>query len=213
MESKALLEFRKRVSARRKLGIPFEFNDEQIKVVEDWFAKYYPCDPHGEMTTKEAIEHSLKKWEGLTEEGLGSHLTIEEGGVVVWFSREKFELGYVVLLSIDSSSCSLCRVFYSDDTEDDIAVRDRKRYYCKSCPLRKVISNPCDYTTASEIAGGTYGPYQHFMETKDPKPMLELLRRVKELYGKSIPELGGVKWINDEEVNPTFTFTYNTVED
>lgn len=41
--------------------------------IKTWKEEFYPVKPRKSMTTKEAIEHSLRKWEGLRKSNLKKH--------------------------------------------------------------------------------------------------------------------------------------------
>lgn len=96
-----------------------------------WLNNYYPikADELRDATNLECLEHSLKKWIGLTRlKSYGLMLDHDERSLV----EEKTSN---IVLRIDSGSCALCIKHY-DAYNDEIN--------CKKCPLAIHIGKPCD---------------------------------------------------------------------
>jgi hypothetical protein len=116
-----------------------------------WKKEFYPV-PASKVSKKNALAHSLKKWEGLLKNNLKKH------GVESY--RGCISEGYS-FLDIDSSSCALC-IHHDSDFP-----------YCSGCPLHKSLGRACSTFSGAE--------YESFTSHGDAKPMFFALRRaVKE---------------------------------
>ena len=96
-----------------------------------WLTNYYQvaADNLRDATNLECLEHSLKKWIGLTRlKSYGLMLDHDERSLV----EEKTSN---IVLRIDSGSCALCIKHY-DTYRDGID--------CKKCPLAIHLGKPCD---------------------------------------------------------------------
>lgn len=121
----------------------------------DWKDEFYPHDAE-EATEEDAVEHSLRKWEGLRPENLKKHKVHTIGS-----DLEDDEDDY---LDIDWSTCALCRVH---STSGDMCGEDEDES-CGRCPLQAVLEGPHAY--------GCKVPYQIWLESHDPLPMIEALK-------------------------------------
>ena len=81
-----------------------------------WKKEFYPV-PANKVAKKDALAHSLRKWEGLTKAALRKH-GIEVYGCSLYGKDGRWGL------SISNESCALCHKFY-----------DREQESCTSCPL------------------------------------------------------------------------------
>lgn len=116
--------------------------------IESWKQEFYPVEADSEMSEQEAILHSIKKWEGLTEENLNKHAVC-----VNYFKDLHDEFGGA--FDIDSSTCALCAKFLSND--------------CQDCPLYKKQGFICG-------EGDETDGYLAWARDADPSIMLENLR-------------------------------------
>jgi len=128
--------------------------------IETWKAEFYdiPAEAYAlqddDALGLSPVEHSLKKWRGLTPENLAKH------GV-------KHKIGDSVLLDdegttfvVDSDSCALCQLYL--DTR------------CNGCPLflaRGYVS--CD----DEMDNEFLNPYYKFVDEGNPEKMIMWLER------------------------------------
>lgn len=102
-----------------------------------WVKKYYPT-PAAKCPKSKALEHSVRKWEGLQKSVLRDYgLTLAEG--VLWAPAYRTGTNddcpaYNVVLQIDAGSCSLCHHYMPEDEDDD----------CLSCPLFNLLGKRCD---------------------------------------------------------------------
>ena len=150
--------------------------------LESWKKEFYPIrasdiakiveDRGPDISTEskiELIEHSLRKWEGNKSKNLTKH-KMEN-----WSNSISDERGDY--LEVDSSSCSLCKVFYKKAVGGDA---------CGECPLSIVRGGfACD---EDDDSGGS--PW-HRARTSDgnPQNMIHWLKKSKDmLEGKYIPK-------------------------
>jgi hypothetical protein len=81
-----------------------------------WKREFYRT-PANKVSKKYALQHSLKKWVGLLPKNRVKHNVKLKNDILY----DKENSGFVYMLSIDSSSCSLCEC---------------RGGYCYECPLR-----------------------------------------------------------------------------
>lgn len=122
-----------------------------------WLSKAYPTE--AEHTQPDhAIQHSLTKWEHLRPEILVAHgLRPRRSGII------EIATGETILFTSDDT-CALCHhhLRYLNDAAP-----------CITCPLYILRDGyRCDDALPAEESS----PYEHFLTTGDPEPMIELLR-------------------------------------
>lgn len=119
--------------------------------LESWKEEFYKTPAEGVKKGK-ALDHSLRKWEGLKKGNLRKHgVGLESGSV---FDQDGG------CLDIDGNTCALC--FHYNRSF---------RNGCEGCPLVIVRNGEgCD--------SGKDHPYGKFLDG-DPLPMLRLLRKAK----------------------------------
>ena len=101
-----------------------------------WLMNYYPvtADHLRDATKLECLEHSLKKWIGLTRlKSYGLMLDHDERSLV----EDKTSN---IVLRIDSGSCALCIKHY----DAYMAGIDGYGIDCDKCPLAIHLGKPCD---------------------------------------------------------------------
>ena len=91
--------------------------------IKTWKAEFYPTKPTKRMSKKDAILHSLRKWEGLTKENLDKHGLDIICGNLYDENDDEFE--------INSDTCSLCVKYWHGEDE------------CATCPLFKKLRFDC----------------------------------------------------------------------
>lgn len=119
-----------------------------------WRRKYYPKP--AEVTTKEeAIEHSIRKWEGLQLPALAAeHVDASPLNGVRTIGTEHPSVG------VSGASCALC-----------FHYRDWNQQSCRRCPLAISLGASC-YADS----GGAYGgPWRAWTTHDNPRPMLAAL--------------------------------------
>ena len=122
--------------------------------IDTWIEEYYPVPASADMSTKEAIEHSLKKFEGLQEVNLLRHHVILSGQIV-YDEMSDF--------TFDIDTCALCKKFHNI-------------YGCHNCPLVRAGFLHCD-TSNKKVNSA----YQELTRNSNPFPMIEQLKKVLEL--------------------------------
>lgn len=119
--------------------------------VASWRREFYRVAA-SRVKKKDALEHSLRKWEGLTKENLRKHDVWVSGGMVADMSGDDFP--------IDDGTCALCRHYADVDLK------------CAGCPIADARGGKiCDE--------GDNAPYILFSVKDNPIPMLRLLRMLK----------------------------------
>lgn len=127
--------------------------------LETWKNEFYPQEAsEATSSDEEAIEHSLKKWEGARRENLKKHS-------VNYF---KHRIGTLFnCFYFDISSCALCHRYSLSGS--CFSYRENK-----FCPIVEFQGYPCDVS----------GPIQTHsiwaLSNKTPEPMIKLLEETKE---------------------------------
>jgi len=122
--------------------------------LQTWKKEFYTEDATN-VSKEDAIEHSLKKWRGLTKENLEKHCVVRLRDLIC-------DINGSSRLYIDKDSCALCLTSGDD---------------CTSCPLfesREDVS--CDSTTNDEKTS----PYHAFTRDGNAEPMIKALEEAKE---------------------------------
>jgi hypothetical protein len=128
-----------------------------------WTKDFYPT-PTNEVSKKDAIEHSIRKWEGLYEHVLDAYGIVSRNGVLKDSSEYSPERFY-----IDYDSCALCTRYY-------ITI-DK----CVDCPLSIVRGGvPCYSSRKDEILS----PYHDYVFNNNNIPMLEWLYATRDYVTK-----------------------------
>jgi len=133
--------------------------------LQTWMDEFYPTPTRKFPTELEAVEHSLRKWKGLTKENLKKHHVIKSGSLLRDDAYERF--------FIDSTTCALCQQ-HTENSED---FAD-----CDKCILKKVNVSEFDgqhYRCDATLLEKGVGIYQEFVSYGNPQPMIELLEKAK----------------------------------
>jgi hypothetical protein len=133
--------------------------------LETWKQEFYPISAEeiveNGASTKELIEHSLRKWKGLREFNLQKH-NIGRSPI----SRD-IGISGADYLSITNTTCALCKKFL---------FRCVKK--CHNCPLFIISdSQSCDEYPEDEGPDIRMSPYFHWSSNNDPEPMIALLEK------------------------------------
>lgn len=137
--------------------------------LKTWKEEFYPIDAN-KVSKEDALAHSLKKWIGLRPENLRKHYVSVSGISLYEVDLIEFES-----LEITGDSCALCCHHATMECED--------------CPLAKFRNGiSCVKETENEISS----PWWRFVYYCEVEPMITLLNRAMEKYGKpkteTIPE-------------------------
>lgn len=132
--------------------------------LETWKEEFYPVAAK-DVPLQTAIDHSIRKWEGLTPENLQRHgiwkLSYRRIGI-----DDDDPLGGFF---INSGTCALCHYFIL------------KTSSCANCPLFEVRGlTSCDSTTDLECSSRFLSPYEEFLELGNTASMLAWLRMAKQ---------------------------------
>lgn len=138
--------------------------------LEIWKAKYYPA-PAAEVSKEDALEHSIRKWQGLKATILKRH-----GLKYKWTSKSIVDAqGNKLIISI--SSCALCLHFAKGPGS------------CPECPLAIARSGvSCDYTTNEELLSKKYNPWQEWILNNNHLPMLNWLLKLRKKGTTNAPQ-------------------------
>lgn len=108
-----------------------------------------------------AVEHSLRKWEGLRKVNLDAHgVVIECSDVVNPDTDTRF--------GIDCDSCALCKMCTSTITSWRGSLSPHTD--CDKCPIVLATGEECD-------GGGS--PYDKWVDFDDPVPMIAALNAAR----------------------------------
>lgn len=130
--------------------------------LEDWKKIYYPIEAEAAAkgSMLDAVNHSFKKWSGLTPRILEKYNLVTTAGFIGVESKP-YDFW------IDDNSCALCQKYINAE--------------CKKCPLYIVRGDVrCDNHRSTE----DMTPYQEFSANGNPKPMLKWLRKAQK-YAES----------------------------
>jgi len=127
--------------------------------IKTWKKEFYPV-PASRVSKKNALAHSLRKWEGLKKSNLKKHGVKYDK---LFFVGIKDDLERLL---IDATTCALCH-HYLDNR-------------CVDCPLYAVIGKSCDDNGWRE--GGS--PYTDFVDFGKASPMLRLLKKAQKNESK-----------------------------
>lgn len=130
--------------------------------LQTWKEEFYPEKPRKSMTEKQAIEHSIRKWEGLRKTNLKKHKILLYHSV--HFIEDENDGMY-----IESESCALCKKYLHLDKYEANP--------CEECPLYKSLGKPCDQF---KLLGEQTSPYIIWEKTGDPRPMIKALKKLLE---------------------------------
>lgn len=116
---------------------------------QTWLEEFYPVEAD-EVAPEEALNHSLRKWEGFAPEALARH-KIETAPIGCY-----------------SDTCALCKNFFASAP------------HCATCPLALSRGGvPCGRQTLAEANKGKDSPWHTMVCTGNPLPMIAALRKAK----------------------------------
>lgn len=123
--------------------------------IETWKAEFYPR-PAQAISEEDALDHSIRKWEGLQPDALEKHVLFVVKNLIWEISSRPSSH------KVGRKDCALCvqylvKVNHLDDC-------------CERCPIFKFRGSAC--------CEGVGNPWYAFMKG-NAAPMLDLLRQVK----------------------------------
>lgn len=144
--------------------------------LKSWREEFYPVSAACVEGRNNCLQHSIKKWDGLTKDNLDKHRCSirKAGGHLMIY--DVYQLGDSMSMAF---SCALCQEYLDRETQSD-------PHPCHKCPLYQFRNGvPCDDASENDIEG--LSPFQHFFHFSNPQPMRDLLKAAAEFY-KDIPE-------------------------
>ena len=126
--------------------------------LQTWAAEFYPepAEAAAKRGEAAAVEHSLRKWEGLKAENLDRH-DVGAGSRAIYDGRT--DQG----LSLGGENCALCEL--------------RLEESCRICPLYKARDCfACDRRRPDE----GFSPWRSWTDNRNPEPMILWLTKAKE---------------------------------
>lgn len=126
--------------------------------LKTWMKEFYPILAY-RCSKKQALEHSLRKWEGALKKNLKKHCV----RYALWSIEEPDAGLYFESLRFISDTCALCNHYETNELSDADS--------CMQCPLRKMTGAPCDFDEEA--------PWRK--SKNDPMPMIRALRKAIKL--------------------------------
>ena len=125
--------------------------------IETWKKEFYTKDAKSKMTKRQAVEHSIKKWNGLTKANLKKHLVFKDN-----FSNQIYD-NEINWFSINDESCALCVKYYEGALDEG----------CEKCPLFVSLGRPCANPSR-------FSPYDDYYKKSNPSKMIKVLEETLE---------------------------------
>lgn len=140
--------------------------------LETWKQEFYPVSAEEAVVDAiTAVDHSIKKWEGLRPNTLANHQ--------ICTSASNRRIGeFTSLHDIDShfiiaaETCALCVL--------NEYRCDGKYYGCDMCPIVEVTGRPCDGSFYDDDDEEDVSPWNIWLLTADPEPMIALLYQTRD---------------------------------
>lgn len=157
-----------------------------------WINEFYPVQAEDCPTDNVAmLEHAILKWRGALPENLKKHnmvfvgpVTIEEYEPTKQGSAEASGGGPTEepdpaggSFYYNTQSCALCGEYRKDVVPEEDEDVDLIEPDCEGCPLYDLQGYSCCYAPKD--------PYYEFMETGNPKPMINALIQCLQIEQKN----------------------------
>jgi hypothetical protein len=137
--------------------------------LKEWKEEFYPTEAKDCEAGMPAIEHSLKKWQGIAE--VATFTGSEEWGVKVKGNRVYDPVtGEIFYPTADN--CALCVHYYKEEGKAT----------CSGCPIVKVTGKACDEDSDEDVNHLDDSQWHDWVTGNNADPMVELLERVKAEY-------------------------------
>lgn len=128
--------------------------------LETWKAEFYPEEAHdaSERGDSAAVEHSMRKWVGLSPANLEKHgMVTSKIGSNIFEQKDREKVFHA-----HAGTCALCELY--------------ARNKCKDCPLTKTRGVSCDDERDDEEVS----PWHEWAHMQNPEPMVYWLNLAKE---------------------------------
>lgn len=133
--------------------------------INTWKEEFYPIEADAAKgDALAAVEHSLRKWEGLRAENLTKHSCFVTTVGSIADDGAEAE-GRANMFRVNSESCALCK--YNDEL---VHHGD----YCESCPITMATGVPCD-DVDGELEEDDIAPWDEWTMNQNPEPMIAVL--------------------------------------
>lgn len=125
--------------------------------LKSWLKAFYkPITKARTWSDKKCFEHTLKKYEGTTPKVLTKYKLRRDTAVLEDVSHD--------FAAFNHDSCSLCKKYYNY-----LANNPCTNNPCKGCPID---------TSGVRCGVLSKNPYSVFVSTGNPKPMIELMKKL-----------------------------------
>lgn len=135
-----------------------------------WKEEFYPIPADkakGDALT--AVDHSLKKWEGLRADNMKRHGCYAAGSAISDDLLDVVTDDGTMLLNCET--CALCK--YKDSLDDE-------RTYCDKCPITLATGSPCDDLYADDDGDeAAVIPWDEWTARQNPEPMIAVLETTR----------------------------------
>lgn len=131
-----------------------------------WKEEFYPIPAdkaEGDVLT--AVDHSLKKWEGLRADNMKRHGCYAAGS---WISDDPLDVSDDGTMLLNSATCALCK--YKNSLNDDGG--------CNKCPITLATGRPCDDLYADDDEAAVI-PWDEWTARQNPEPMIAVLETTR----------------------------------
>ncbi len=131
--------------------------------IKSWKAKFYPEEAVAVALRGndiECIEHSIRKWNGVSPENLQKHNVCIRGYRI---EAKDVSWPYLPMVSETCALCHLTDIRHNEEQDDD---------ECSQCPIVKATGTKCD------------SQWQHFETGEGEVPMQQLLQKTLDFYEK-----------------------------
>ena len=135
-----------------------------------WKEEFYPVAADAAKgDALAAVDHSLKKWEGLRAENLTKHsCSVTTVGSIITDVCED-ETTADNTFEVNCESCALCK--YNDTLNQGS--------YCDSCPITLATGVACD-DVYGELEEDDIAPWDAWTMNENPEPMIAVLNTTRE---------------------------------
>lgn len=135
-----------------------------------WKNEFYPVPAEQAIgDAVSAVNHSLRKWEGLRADNMKRHGCYAAGSAISDDPLDVVSDDGTMLLNCET--CALCK--YKDSVTGN-------QWYCDKCPITLATGCPCDDLYADDGADEyVVIPWDEWTTRQDPEPMIAVLETTR----------------------------------